>query len=250
MDTEERLILIAFEWVAGLLGLLLFYFSYIQFRHHRATRKLELEKLNASIIATEIQRNSIATELHNDIGPYLSSVKMRLDLVKTNDLQEILSCQAALDKCIDQIRGMAKVLSPLSIFEISFQEALAQYIKEVNIKNELKITLIELDHPLISPEQNNQLYRILQEIIQNTIKHAQATLLHIEISVEDKMLLIRTSDNGIGYDLSTVRTQNKLGLGLLGIHSRIDYLNGTLVIDDKITTGTKYNIRIPIKSNS
>lgn len=248
MGTEERIILIAFGWVGAFLGLLLIFFIYIQFRHHQAIRKLEVEKLNASIIATEIQRNSIATELHNDIGPYLSSVKMRLDLVKTNETHEILSCQAALDKCIDQIRDMAKVLSPLSIFEISFQEALAYYINEVNIKNELEITFIELDHPILTAEQNNQLYRILQEIIQNTIKHAQATLLHIEISFEGKMILIRTSDNGIGYDLAKVRAQNKLGLGLLGIHSRIDFLNGTLVISDDISNGTKYNIRIPIKS--
>jgi len=251
MGTEERKIFIAFGIVAGFIGLVILFFFINILKQQRRYRILQKEKLNSEINAAQIERNILATELHNDIGPYLSSVKMRLDLINIENKEEyyyeIEACKKALDTCIQQIRGMAKFMSPLSIFKISFQEALNKYVNEVNIQERLKIELTQLDTIQLSAEQNDQLYRILQEIIQNAIKHAAASLLQIEISIENpNTLLIRTSDNGIGYDFDTLHNQNKLGLGLLGIQSRIEYLNGTINKSDESNIGTKYNIRIPL----
>lgn len=248
MGPQERTIFIAFSCVAAFLGVVIFIFFYNMYRQHRKYNQLQVEKLNAEIIATETERNNIATELHNDIGPFLSSLKMRLDIIHTDNSDDIEACKLAIDKSVSQIRAMAKSLAPLSIFNISFQEALSQYIEEVNFRNLLKIDYIELDKVVLPQEQNNHVYRILQEIIQNTIKHAQATELRIEISKTDHLLFIRTSDNGIGFDLQQVRAHQKLGLGLLGIQNRIDFLNGTLSSSDELSKGTRYNIRIPISS--
>jgi signal transduction histidine kinase len=247
MGTEERKIFIAFGIVSTFIGLMIVFFFINLLKQQRRYRELQKEMLNSEINASEMERNLIATELHNDIGPYLSSVKMRLDLLVTTQKEELDACKEALDKCVQQVRGMAKAMAPLSIFEIPFQDALKMYIQEVNVHGTLKVELTEFDTVQLVPDKNNQIYRILQEIIQNTIKHAQATSLHIEISIEgDKILLIRTSDNGVGYDLEIVRAANKLGMGLLGIQSRIDYLNGSISTSDEIKLGTKYNIRIPI----
>lgn len=171
---------------------------------------------------------------------------MRLDLIATTNTADIEAFKASLDKCVGQIRGMAKTLAPLSVFEIPFQEALVQYIAEINANQALNIQFTELIRVRVTSEQNNQLYRILQEIILNTIKHANASLLLIEITREENNLLVRSSDNGIGYDMNEIRAKNKLGLGLKAIHSRIDYLNGTLSVSNDITKGTRYVIRIPI----
>lgn len=247
MGTEERKIFIAFGIVSAFIGLVILFFFINLLKQQRRYRQLQKDKLNSEINASEMERNLIATELHNDIGPYLSSVKMRLDVIESAQFEELDACKAALDKCVQQVRGMAKAMAPLSIFEIPFQDALKKYVQEVNVQGTLKIQLMELDVLPLTPDQNNQIYRILQEIIQNTIKHAQASSLLIEISREgDKTLLIRTSDNGVGYELEKVRAANKLGMGLLGIQSRIEYLNGTMSISDEIKLGTKYNIRIPI----
>ena len=88
---------------------------------------------------------------------------------------------------------------------------------------------------------------MLQEIILNTIKHAKANTLKIEISKEGDKLLIRTADDGIGFNLERMQAENKLGLGLLGIQSRIDFLKGTTSSSDETIKGTRYNIRIPIE---
>ncbi len=247
MGTEEREIFIAFSLVAGFLAILLTYFFISLFKQNRKYRRLQKEKLNAEINATEMERNLIATELHNDIGPYLSSIKMRLSLLATENKEDLLELKVALDKCVDQVRGMAKSLAPLAIFHIPLIDALKQYISQVSFDQSLKINLIEKVSPALSQEQSNQLYRILQEIILNTVKHAHATELNIEFSTEDDQLLIRTADNGVGYDAYQIRAQHKMGLGLLGIQSRIEYLNGSIVVSDEIKNGTRYNIRIPLE---
>lgn len=247
MGTEEREIFVAFSIVAGFLAVLMTFFFFSLFKQNRKYRRLQKEKLNAEINATEMERNSIATELHNDIGPYLSSIKMRLNLLETKNKDDLLEVKAALNKCVDQVRGMAKSLAPLAIFHISLIDALKQYISQISVDQSLKIHLIELYTPVLNQDQSNQLYRILQEIILNTVKHAHATELNIECSREGNQLLIRTADNGVGYDAYEVREKHKMGLGLLGIQSRIEYLNGTMVISDEIKKGTRYNIRIPLE---
>jgi two-component system, NarL family, sensor kinase len=246
MGTQEREIFVAFSLVAGFLAVLLSFFFLSLFKQNRKYRKLQIDKLNAEINATELERNLIATELHNDIGPYLSSIKMRLNLLETQNKQDLLEVKAALDKCVDQVRGMAKSLAPLAIFHISLIDALKQYIANLSLDQSLKIQLIEKEIPTLTQDQSNQLYRVLQEIILNTVKHAHATELNIEFSLEGEQFLIRTADNGIGYDAYEIRENHKMGLGLLGIQSRIEYLNGTMVSSDEIKKGTRYNIRIPI----
>ncbi|MFM6995349.1 MAG: sensor histidine kinase [Sediminibacterium sp.] len=246
MGTQEREIFVAFSLVASFLAALLAFFFFSLFKQNRKYRRLQIDKLNAEINATELERNLIATELHNDIGPYLSSIKMRLNLLETENNDDLLEVKAALDKCVDQVRGMAKSLAPLAIFHISLIDALKQYISNVSLDQSLKIQLIEKGIPVLTQDQSNQLYRILQEIILNTVKHAHATELNIEFSLEGNFLLIRIADNGIGYDAYEIREKHKMGLGLLGIQSRIEYLNGTMVISDEIKKGTRYNIRIPI----
>ena len=246
MGTQEREIFVAFSIVAGFLAVLLSFFFLSLFKQNRKYRKLQIDKLNAEINATELERNLIATELHNDIGPYLSSIKMRLNLLETQNKQDLLEVKAALDKCVDQVRGMAKSLAPLAIFHISLIDALKQYIANISLDQSLKIQLIEKEIPTLTQDQSNQLYRVLQEIILNTVKHAHATELNIEFSLEGEQFLIRTADNGIGYDAYEIRENHKMGLGLLGIQSRIEYLNGTMVSSDEIKKGTRYNIRIPI----
>ncbi len=246
MGPQERTIFIAFGFVVAFMAMMITYFFLNIFKHHRRFRQLQFDKLNAEIYASEFERNNIATELHNEVGPYLSSVKMRLDVLHTSNPDHLASCIEALDKCVTQIRNMAKTLAPLSVMELSFQEAINNYIHTVNYTGQLKIIFTEIDSVKFSTEQNNQVYRILQEIILNTIKHAHANSLKIETSIANNEFLIRTSDDGIGFNLDKIQSENKMGLGLFGIQSRIDFLNGNLTMSEEVSKGTRYNIRIPL----
>ena len=105
---------------------------------------------------------------------------------------------------------------------------------------------IEVHYPLLKvPEHKaSMIYRILQEVSQNTIKHANANHLLIQFFGDEKNLHILTEDNGIGFDVNTLI--NKKGMGLKSLESRVQYLEGQMDIDSKIGKGTTINMIIPI----
>jgi signal transduction histidine kinase len=246
LTPDKQYIIIVFLAVSIFIGLILAFFLVTFFLKEKRYRILQKQKLNAEVTAAELERSKIATQLHNDIGPFLSSVKMRLDLMQTNNEDEMDACKKVIDECVDQIRIMAKHLATLNDVEFSLEEAVRQYIEHINTKKKLVVQFQILEKIQMSPVQNSTLYRILQEIIHNTIKHANASLLKLEISSVNNEILIRTSDDGIGYDMNKVREQKKLGLGLLGIMTRVELLNGHLSQAPNTYPGTKYNITIPL----
>lgn len=246
MGDQERDIFVALMIIALLLVLIVSYFFYQLYRQQQLLNKFKKEKNKSEIISSESERNDIAVELHNDILPYLASVKMRLSGVGDEQNQVLNECIPVIDLCIDRMRAISKKTAPISEYEFSFMTALERYVKKTGLGNGLEFEFLELDHVDLSMDQNNQIYRVLQEIIQNAVKHSGASKFMIESTREDNNLLIRTADNGIGFDNHKVRSKHAYGLGLLIIQSRIDYLNGIIVKDEVLTGGTRYNIRIPL----
>lgn len=249
MTSDKTDILIVFLTTSVFIGIILAFFLINLFIKEKRYRRLQKEKLIAEVRAAEQERNKIATQLHNDIGPFLSSVKMRLEIIDSNNLNDLNACKKVIDECIDQIRTMSNHLAAFNEIEFSLEEALINYIEHINAKKKLDIFFEMKEAVHLNNIQNTTIYRILQEIIQNTIKHANASLLKLEITKADNDLIIRTSDNGIGYDFKKVREQKKLGLGLLGIMTRVELLNGHLSQAPNTYPGTKYNITIPLNSH-
>jgi signal transduction histidine kinase len=248
MDTEKRRILIAFVYVSGFVAILVIYFFIKIYRQHSRFRKLQKVKLNAEIAATALERTAIANQLHNDLGPYLSSITMRLQLIETAQQHHIEDCTQAVAHCVKKIRAMTRVLSPISLHELSFQTAIKQYIKEFKVSEVISIEFIEKDPIELLSEQHNQVYQILQEIIHNAVKHSKGKTLQIEVSKEKNNLLIRTKDDGVGFDETDEKVANKITYGLLSIQNRVDFLQGSIVKASQKGQGTKYNIRIPLSS--
>jgi signal transduction histidine kinase len=186
-------------------------------------------------------------ELHNDISPYLASVKMRLSMMDDKRNEILKDCIPVIDLCIDRIRVMSKRMAPLSEYEQSFMSGLQRFVNKTGLDKGIDFQLQERERVELSDDQINQVYRILQEIVLNTIKHSNASHLKIESSKDGNYLLIRTSDNGIGFDMDKIKAAQSYGLGLLKMQSRVDYLNGMLVKDNSSIGGTRYNIRIPLQ---
>ncbi len=246
MGAQERTILISYIGISIFITIILIYFLFNLFKQHRQYKNLQEEKLISEINTAKAERNNIAAELHNDLAPYLSSIKMKLYMIETADQDKIEECSTNLSICIQQIRDIIKELSPISLYNLSFQEALRSYIETHKIKSVINVHLVEISEVELTHDQHNQIYRIIQEITYNAVKHSKAKNLSIEISKEDKVLLIRTADDGVGFDLNEVKNNRKSGYGLIGIESRIDYLKGSIDVNTRPNRGTKYNIRIPI----
>jgi signal transduction histidine kinase len=248
MGTQEGKIFVAFGLVALFLAVVIFIFIYKLMKQQAIYRQLEREKTDAEFRAIEEERNEIATELHNEVGPGLTGIRLQLLSMSTFDPETLEACAESLSKSIQQIRGLSHQMAPLSVYNVPFQRALEQYIDNIRGSGMLDIRFYEEHDCELSSEAHSHIYRILQEIISNTIKHAQASILTIETAVEGKELVIRTADDGIGFDFRAKSQHVKMGLGLPSIERRVRLLHGSLHFPEDNKTGTRFNIRIPIQT--
>jgi NarL family two-component system sensor histidine kinase LiaS len=144
------------------------------------------------------------------------------------------------------VLDLSRSIAPLSIFHLSFVDALNQYLDRLMMKDKPVLDISTKGDIVLSEEMNNHVYRILQEIVLNCVKHSKAQLLKIVISIEDDMLLIQTSDDGVGFDTDNMLRNRGSGIGMMSIQTRVDFLGGVITTPSYPVKGTKYNIRIPL----
>ena len=245
MRLDEQSIYLASLLFAIFIAIILVVFMVSLFVQQRRYIRLQEEKLRVEINAAENERTAIATELHNEIGPYLSGIKMRLSMIESND-PALLASQQGLDQCIVQVLDLSRSIAPLTIFHLSFSEALNQYLDRLLMTNKPKLDISTKGEIVLNDEINAHVYSILQEIVLNCVKHSKAKELRIILSIDDGMLLIQTADDGIGFDTQHVLKYKNSGIGLMSIQARVDLLKGVISTPSTPVQGTKYNIRIPL----
>jgi signal transduction histidine kinase len=197
----------------------------------------------------EKERTRISRELHDGIGGMLTGVKMNIKSVqKQHDRstiqEELKNVMYMLHAMGTEIHKTAHNLMPDILLKHSFQEALHLYCEQLETGDGLKINLQfhgalgQLDKRIELP-----LYRIVQELIQNIIKHAAASQAAIQIKNNGDFLYISVEDNGVGFDHSKPNS----GLGLRNIEARIHALSGFFSIESTLGMGTIVYIEIDLK---
>lgn len=247
MFAQDDEIIFVFWLITSFVGVIFFYFIFFMIKKQKELTKLQKMITFSQKKAISKERKEIATVLHNDIAPMLAGLKMRMGQLETPNTEELDVCKGALEESVQKLRKISKVIAPLSMLNISYKHAISQHIDMVSQGNELKIHYTDSNQEEFEEELNNDIYRILQEIIHNAIRHANAKYLHIEISLNDGQLLIRTKDDGIGYNFNALLLEKKLGMGLLNMRARIESHGGTISSPNPTQGGTRYNICIPIK---
>lgn len=227
-----------------LLGaLLLFMYIYIKRQiKNRAEleeirRKNEATLLKATLTAQENERERIGANLHDDIGPLLSSVKIffknELNNAREEKKEDLEAFLVALDENIEQVRNTSRELVPSVLHSFGLKAAVEEIIRRFSKDDQIIFNLhIEKD---ISIDQENELaiYRIIQESITNAIRHGKATKIQIEFLNQNGFLL-KISDNGKGFDVSQIKT----GLGLRNIEARAKSIDATFNVQSTPNTGT------------
>lgn len=200
-------------------------------------RKLIEQRILRNTIETEErERARFSEDLHDGLGPLLSTVKIYLELIaaRQGNSQEqakfIKMTDELLQESIRSTREIANNLTPNLLNDFGLIEALSVYIDKINLTNTIQINLTTDDRINRLPSQTEvALYRVLCELINNTIKHAFSTLISIVISYEEQHLKIKYTDNGIGFDVEKMLSSRTKGLGLSNIMSRVNSVNGTCV---------------------
>ena len=156
---------------------------------------------------------------------------------------------SSIDDIIQQIRAISNDLMPGTLLRKGVIFAIEEFIDSIAKVTPLDIIFTHRNIPELSKEQSINIYRIVQEIVHNTLKHAKATLLNIELAATDKKLVFTSEDNGIGFNYSSERNENT-GLGLRNLLSRTEVMGGDMYVESAPGQGTKYTIEIPIPTTA
>ncbi len=246
MDPHETKIYNAILIAAGILGIIVVYFIITIIRNQRRHLKLQQANLLVEITTLENERKRIVADLHDELGPLLSVVKfqiMSLDTVDENDLLLIDKANANLDNILDRIRYICSQLMPQALIRKGLVMAISEFIGELDNKTPIQMSL-KYETVTIPANAEIHLYRMIQEIINNAIKHSEASKLDIHLFDNNNKLVISVKDNGKGFSTEKVKADSK-GLGLKNILSRIDILHGDLYLSSDPMNGTSYTIEIP-----
>jgi signal transduction histidine kinase len=234
-------------FVSLLIAIIIIYFVVSVILYHRRYIKLQRERITAEITILENERKRIATDLHDSAGPLLSTVKLiinSIDAQSEHDQHIIAKSSRYIDDTITNLRQISHNLLPNALERKGLVEATREFIMQVSEKQPLSIELRTTGDIHIQPEKAIHIFRIIQEIIQNTLKHAKAKQLKISLSQEDGHLLLLIREDGAGFDVKKAKSTSS-GLGMKSLEIRTDIMHGTLAIESSPGQGTNYFIKIP-----
>lgn len=240
-----------------LIVILLFVYFYkisIQKKLRKSQKKLHEEELKLmqedqrrEIIKEKFkERKKLSMELHDGIANEIGSLKLNISNDSEFNNENLNSILSKIDKLYDDVRNFSHDLDPENITDVEFSQLvnnLCSLIEKKGIKTNKKI-LITKDIDSLDESVLINLYRILQEIINNIIKHAKATEVQLEIYEDDKELIFFVKDNGVGLMSKPIV---KTGIGLNNIKKRVEFLQGTYEFTN-LEMGTSILIKIPKKT--
>lgn len=247
--------------------LIVVFLGYRNFRHRQQLAKQqdelqqqrirELEKdkqlvaVDSMLKGQEEERSRLAKDLHDGLGGLLSGVKFSLSnmkdnlIITPNNMAVFERSLDMLDTSIKELRRVAHNMMPELLTKFGLDEALKEYCNSVNATNLLSVKYqsIGMDNR-IDKSSEIIIYRIIQELLNNIMKHAAATEAMVQLIKDESRLSVIVEDNGKGFDASLL--ENDKGAGLTSIQSRVDYLKGRLDIHSEQGKGTLVNIEFNI----
>ncbi len=207
----------------------------------------ELKSMHSMLSGQEVERERIAQDLHDSLGGLLSTVKLQFDALqnKVHGLERVDGYKL-VDKLIDEacqeVRNISNNMQPTALAKLGLEAAIDDLANRFQGENypEIVIQLYGMDFQM---ESTNRLmiYRIIQELLINALKHANAKEILVQITKQEDEIIILVEDDGIGYE----KGQVKKGMGTSNIESRVRFLKGILQVDSGKDKGTSVLINIP-----
>ena len=214
---------------------------------HRS--RLNEQKLVFNAMAqTELkERRRVARDIHDGIGTMLALLKVQLSSIGTTDLKnaKLLSrAKEMLANIIEDTRKISHDMVPEELLKFGLISAVEGLLNDLKISDGIKSDLFQnYNGTHISVQKELQIYRIIQELVQNVIKHSESKVLIITILQKNGNISLNVEDKGKGFSL--IKAHSKLSYGLKSIESRVNFLKGSLVIDSKENLGTSVKLNIP-----
>lgn len=207
----------------------------------------ELASIDAMIAGQEKERQRIANDLHDDLGGLMATIKLHFNAFKDKQTPELSNkTTALLDEAYQKVRSIAHAKNSGVIANEGLLKAIQNMANTISFSNQININVI--DHGLEERLENSlelTIFRIIQELTANIIKHANANEVIIHLTNHKDTLNIMVEDNGIGFNPKQITTKNK-GMGIKSIDKRVAHLNGTMTIESETNKGTTIIIDLPL----
>lgn len=257
-----------FSVVIGILVMLLlfasFLFAYIisqrkKIRYNQHVQELRESQQNqlieAAVRSEEIERHRIAEALHDEVGAILSSSKLHIQGIKTDNLDERdkqlhEKGKELLNEGIQKVRSISHNLHSNILKEFGLNEAIQHFISKLTQDTLIKTTTsLDEKYTTQSPENDMSIYRMVQELVNNILKHAHATEIDISSVYENNQLDITISHDGSGLSQEQFEElrYKKEGLGLKNIQNRVILLKGQIEFSAS-SSGNRIIMHIPVKT--
>jgi signal transduction histidine kinase len=241
----------------GLIVFIVMHQKRVQGFHHKL-QQMELEQqkmmLNASIKMQEEERQRLAADLHDDAGPLLATARLYLNenLVnqdKVTQLQSVYQARQIIDDTIQLIRNISHDLMPPTLKNFGLESAINDLFQKISGSGTINASQRFHDYKeRLKPDKELLVFRIVQELINNILKHSNASFIHLTQNVHDNTFFLRVHHDGRGIVQSDFDKLNKsnIGLGLKNISSRIRLLQGDIYFEKDISqTYYKVTIEVP-----
>ena len=244
----------------GLISFIIFHQRRI-IKYQKQLQRMEEEQqqilLNASIRWQEEERQRIAADLHDDAGPLLATARLYLNdnLVKQDvatQLQSIYNAKQIIDDTIQLIRNISHSLMPPTLKNFGLESAINDLFQKISGSGAINASCRFHDYRERMVAQKELLiFRVIQELINNILKHSNSSFIHLTQNIADDNFYIRVNHDGKGITQEDFEIMNKssVGLGLKNIQSRMKVLNANIHFEkDPSQTFYKVTIELPLKT--
>lgn len=209
----------------------------VQLRGREAQRNTLIHQL---LFAQEEERRRVGRELHDEVGSQLTAALLALQITEKRP-EYLGEARKALVQALEEVRRLSRELRPAVLDDLGLARALERYLQEYQQRTGLKVEA-EIECPQLRESQQIAIFRVIQEALTNTARHAKAHRVYVGLSAWDKKVRGLITDDGQGFD--PVHTPTSVGL--VGMRERVELLGGSLSVESSPGEGTRISFVLPL----
>jgi signal transduction histidine kinase len=245
------------EWIGVLISFLIIFgvilireIFYSLKRAETDRTRTEKRVLNAIINTEENERRRFANDLHDGLGPLLSTVKMSLSslggrISDSSGLVILNNTNHLVNEAISSIKDVSNNLSPHVLSNFGLASAISAFTTKINQTKAIEIDFkSNMENVRLENDKEVVIYRAVCELINNSIRHSGASRIEIELNKHEKIITLQFYDNGRGFETSKLYAEDNKGMGLPNIETRVKTVEGVFILESTPGKGTSALIKV------
>jgi signal transduction histidine kinase len=245
------------EWIGVLISFLIIFGVILIREIFYSLKRAEIDRtrtekrvLNAIINTEENERRRFAKDLHDGLGPLLSTVKMSLsslgERIKDQSGTAILNnTNHLVNESLNTIKDISNNLSPHVLSNFGLASAIGAFTAKINQTKAIEVEFkSNMENQRLENDKEVVIYRAVCELINNTIRHSGASRIEIELNKHEKFVTLQFNDNGRGFDISSLSKEDNKGMGLSNIETRVKTVEGVFILESMPGKGTSALIKV------